>query len=154
MHCNLSFLHSCCPCERLCERAALASASAEKCLRVSTVRILQRDLRTNCAAKLERRFPEHTEPETRATGYIGSNIVTCCVRRNCSLVQSELANGPTAKNSDSNIWFRSKEIFVVAIDYVLCGQDRVISFGSVQSTSTSTMVEGKTTTLCIVARRG
>ena len=76
----------------------------------STVRILQRDLRTNCAAKLERRFPEHTEPETRAAGYIGSNIVTCCVHRNCSLVQSELANGPTAKNSDSNTPSREETV--------------------------------------------
>ena len=53
----------------------------------STVRILQRDLRTNCAAELERRFPEHTEQETRAAGYIGSNIVNV-------LCASQLQFGP------------------------------------------------------------
>ena len=98
--------------------------------------------------------PKQPSRELVPRGTSAAQLSTCCAQRNCRSIQDELANGLTAKSCISNIWFWSKKIFVGATNYVLYGQDRVTSSGSLQGARTSTAVEGKTTTFCIVARCG
>ena len=48
-------------------------------------------------------YPEPAEWDTRDAGYIVRAASSCCVQQTCGKIQSEVATGPTAKRSVSNM---------------------------------------------------